>query len=452
MLAAVLGRIALALATCLMAAVWLPLGLDALLGLRSVRDIALFSPVAGQFVFREYLAPGQEAALPAAEAGLVEHGLMHRNASGKAISRTEFENLLPFQYAESLRVRGLLPIVIQGRTFDAESLRQGRLILGIRPSDVAGGRLDPGLYALLDSRPDRVNLVFPEDRFRLAGRLEFINADHNAPDPALSETVNAALAAAGFVFPALAAYGRDTLLKPFDAGWFLTDAAGALYQLRRVRDLPQVSRVALPPGEGAAHVQVQEAAGGAALGLVIGTSGTVYLLGGDLGLRALPCRGYDPARHWLKAVIDPFGDACILDDATAITAAYRPADGGPEIRAARAVPSAEPGPGTMASWLLCPLRLTLTPETSSFVAPALAAGGLWSALGAGLWAAAAGWFAWRRGGPSAVPMAVVCGAVGGGCGFVMGFWTPSASRLEAKQADASAPCASPRLPTGRSFR
>lgn len=429
--AAALGRIALALVTCLVAAVWLPLGLDALLDLRCVRSIALFSPVAGQFLFREYLSPGQEAALPAAEAGLAEHGLMHRNASGKALSRTEFENALPFQYAESLRVRGLLPVTIQGRAFDAEALRQGRLILGIRPADVAGGRPDPGLYALLDSRPDRVTLVFPEDRFRLAGRLEFVNADHNAPDPALTEAVNAALAAAGFVFPATAAYGRDTLLKPFDAGWFLTDADGGLYQLRRVRDLPQVARVALPPGEGVAHVQVQEAAGGAALGLVVGTSGAVYLLGGDLGLRELPCRGYDPARHWLKAVIDPFGDACIVDEAAAIAAAYRPAGGGPEIRAARAVPSAASGPGAMVSWLFCPLRLTLTPETSAYVAPTLALDGLWSALGAGLWAAVAGAFAWRRGGAAAVPLAAACGAAGGLCGLAMLFWTPHR------------PCASP---------
>jgi hypothetical protein len=426
--AALAGRLALALLTCLLAALWLPPALDAVLGLRTVRSVALFSPILGEFLFREYLPAWQEAGLAPPEAALLEHGLAHRTAAGQALSRTAFENALPFQYAESLRVRGLLPVTIQGRAWDAETLRQGRLILGIRPADVGPARLDPGLHALLDSRPDRVNLVFPEDRFRLRGRLEFVNADHNAPDPALSQAVNDALATAGFVFPATAAYGRDTILKPFDAGWFLTDAAGSLYRLRRVRDVPEATRLAMPAGEGVAHVQVQETAGGQALGLMVGTSGTVYLLGGDLGLRPLPCRGYDPARHWLKAVIDPYGDACLVDDAGTMAATFRPANGGPEVTAGREVPSARPGPGAVVSWLVCPLRLTLTPETTSFVAPALATGGLYSALGAGLWGAVAGFLAWRRGGYPAVPLAVAWGMAGGLCGLTALLWTPRACR------------------------
>ena len=391
-----IARGALFSLTALLAAIWLPLGLDALLDLRSVRSISLLSPVTGSFVWREYIPSWQETTLPAGETINLEHGLLHRDATGAVISREQFENALPFQYAESLRVRGLLPVTIQGRSFDAEALRQGRLILGIRPADFGPARLDPGLYALLDSRPDRVNLVFPEDRFRLRGGLEFVNADHNAPDPAVSDAANTALADAGFTFPAKDAYGRDTILKPWDAGWFLTDAAGALFRLRRLYDQPVAERVPLPPEIQVAHVQVQEAPRQHAAGLLVTSTNAVYLLGADLSLRPLPCPGYDPARHWLKIVVDPFGDTCIFDDNSAITAIARPANGADTIQAARAVPSASPGPGAAFSWLIMPLHLSLTPETTSHIAPAVTFGGLWSMAGLGLWGMAGGVGVWWR--------------------------------------------------------
>ena len=391
-----LARGALLALTGLLAAIWVPLGLDAILDLRVVRTIVLFSPVANDFVFREYLPPWQEAVLPAAATASLEHGLIHRSANGQAISREAFENALPFQYAESLRVRGLLPLTIQGRTFDADGLRQGRLILGIRPADVGAARLDTGLYALLDARPDRVNLVFPEDRFRLRGNLEFINADHNAPDTTMSRAVNAALAAAGFVFPVQAAYGRDTILKPWDAGWFLTDAAGSLFRLRRLYDQPLAEPVPLPAGTRTAHVQVQEDPGRQAAGLLVTTDGDVRLIGADLSLRPLPCQGYDPARHWLKVVIDPFGDTCVFDDAAVVTAVRRPAGGDASVRASRAVPSAEPGPGAVLAWLIMPVRLTLAPETTSYIAPTVTWGRGWSVAGAGLWGLLGAGVWWRR--------------------------------------------------------
>ena len=395
-----IARGALFALTCLLAAVWLPLGLDTLLDLRVVRSIGLYSPVTGEFVWREYVPSWQESALPAGEAATLEHGLIHRNAAGAVISREQFENALPFQYAESLRVRGLLPVTIQGRAFNVDALRQGRLILGLRPADFGAARLDSGLYALLDSRPDRVNLVFPEDRFRLRGTLEFVNADHNIPDQAVSDAANAALAAAGFVFPAKAAYGRDTILKPWDAGWFLTDAAGSLYRLRRLYDQPVVDRVPLPPATRVAHVQVQEAPGKQAAGLLVTTTDAVLLLGADLSLRPLPCQGYDPARHWLKVVIDPFGDTCVFDDDAAITASTRPANSSETRTATRAVPSASPGTGAALSWLIMPIRLTLAPETTARITPTVTSGGLWSAAGLGLWGmvgAGVWWWKSKRG-------------------------------------------------------
>ncbi len=425
-----IARNAVLLLHCLLSAIWIPAALDAALDLRVVRGTILHSPVTGDFLIQEYLPAWQRDSLPPDQAALVEHGLIHRTQDGTVISRERFENALPFLYAEAMRVRGLLPVRVGEDSYDLEALRQGKLILGLRPSEVRPNRNDPGLYALLDSRPDRVNLVFPEDRFRLRGRLEFVNADVNAPDPVMTRAANAALDAAGFVFPASAAFGRDTIIKPWDAGWFFLDATGGLFNLRRVRDEFAAARVAFPAGVRAVHVQVQETRDGKVAGLVLGDKNDVFLLHSDLSVERLACDGYEPARHWLKVVIDPVSETCVYDDEASVTAIRRPCgQAGPVSRIERDVPSHAVGPGRAVSWMLAPLRLTLLPEDTGFVSPRLAVGGVWSLAGSLLWGLAAFALAARRTDPATAVTTLVWGALGGAAGAAAAImWTPRMPR------------------------
>jgi len=424
-----LARQGLLFVTCLCCAVWVPVALDAVFDLRAVRSVVLYSPVADAFLIQEYLPGWRQAALPEETAALLEHGMIHRRQDGSVMSRTDFENALPFLYAEGMRVRGLVPVVINGTPYDLEALRRGKLILGLRPPEIAPRRNDPGLHALIDSRPDRVNLIFPEDRFRLRGRLEFVNADNNAPDMGLTDAVNATLAREGFVFPATAAFGRDTIIKPWDAGWFLLDAEGALFNLRRVRDIPVVRRVRFPEGARAVHVQVQETRDGGAEGLAIGAHNEVFVLNADLSVTRLACDGYDPARHWLKVVLDPVNETCVFDDAATIAAVRRPSgQDGPLDRISRQTPSHAGGPGRAAAWFLSPLRLTLLPEDSGFVAPRLSSGGWWSLAGAAFFGLVSAAATLGRSGPAPALLALLWGAAGGLAGaFAAILWRPDAS-------------------------
>ncbi len=425
-----LARNAVLLLHCLVCAVWIPIALDAALDLRVVRGAVLYSPVTDGFLIQEYLPPWQHDTLPADQAALVEHGMVHRTEDGTVISREQFENNLPFLYAEAMRVRGLVPVRVGEESYDLEALRQGKQILGLRPSEVGSNRNDPGLYALLDSRPDRAKLIFPEDRFRLRDRLEFVNADVNAPDPVMTRAANAALDAAGFVFPASAAFGRDTIIKAWDAGWFLVDATGGLFNLRRVRDEFSAARVAFPAGVRPVHVQVQETRDGKVAGLALGDKNDVYLLSSDLSVKRLACDGYEPTRHWLKVVIDPVSETCVYDDEASITAIRRPhGQEGPITRIERNVPSHAVGPGRAVSWLLAPLRLTLLPEDTGFVSPRLAVGGVWSLAGGLLWGLAAFALAARRTDPATAVTVLVWGALGGAAGTAAAIlWTPRMPR------------------------
>lgn len=427
------ARQGLFLVACLCFSVWVPVAMDAVFDLRQVRGAVLYSPVTDGFLIQEYLPAWRQEGLSPDQAAAIEHGMIHRTQDGAVLTRLEFENALPFLYTEAIRLRGLAPMVLAGKVYDLEALRRGKLILGLRPAEVGANRNDPGLYSLLDSRPDRANLVFPEDRFRLRGRLEFVNADTNAPDPALSDTFNAALAREGFVFPATAAFGRDTIIKPWDAGWFLLDAAGGLYNLRRVRDEPLARRVTLPGEARPTHVQIQENRDGAVMGLVIAGQNDVYALYSDLTAARLDCPGYDPARHWLKVILDPISETCTFDDGATVTAVRRPAREagatGPPIGEARllsrAAPSHSGGPGRAVSWFISPLRLALLPEDSGFVSPRLSMGGGWSLAGMAVFGLAAALAGHRRAGLVRFLAAFAWGAVGGaGAAATAWLWPP----------------------------
>jgi len=425
---ATIARQGLLFVNVLVAAVWLPMVMNLVLDLRNVRSIILHSLVSSQFLFIEYVPYWLRDSLTDEQPEFREHGMVHRTEGRTPISRETFENQLPFIYSEGMRLRGLLPVTMNGREFDLDALRRGKTILGVTPADLTRPDLYPPLHALLDARPDRVSLTFPEDRFRLRGGLEFINADTNAPDQKLSEVFNQALAQAGFNFPARAAFGRDMILKPWDAGWFLLDARGGLFNVRRLHDKPDVRQVALPPDSRVAHVQAQESRDRNMAGLIVTADNEVLLLLADMTVRSLHCPGYDPHRHDLKVVLDPVGETCVFDDNSRATALRRPTgEQGPVTRLDLDVPSGGMGPGRIASWLLTPVRLDPTPESTVFVDPTLSVGGLWSLLGSLCWGVVGAVCAGRGRGQGQALSGLIWGALGGVAGALAAWiWRPEA--------------------------
>lgn len=200
---------------------------------------------------------------------------LHRDHAGRVLTREEFERLLPFLYPENMAVWGLLPLELGGKSFDKDALYRERQTFELKPDMLPGLGPDAGVHPLQESRPERAGLAFPEDRFRLGPRLEFVNADANAVDEGLTTRFTQALARAGCVFPLRAAFGQDSLFKPFDEGWFLLDAAGGLFHVKRERDQPRVVRIPLDPGLRVRAVHQRE---NEQRGLLLAEDGRVFLL------------------------------------------------------------------------------------------------------------------------------------------------------------------------------
>ncbi|WP_200250389.1 DUF4857 domain-containing protein [Thiococcus pfennigii] len=183
-------------------------------------------------------------------------------------------------------------------------------------------------------------------------------------------------------FPVRAALGRVSILKPFDAGWFLIADDGALFQLRRVDDRPAVSRVSLPEGLAVRHIKVAENRRHEVLGLLLADDDRPFLLGDgeepELIPLALP--GYAPERMELEILFDPLYRTAVYSDEERIQAVVMDRDHAVLDRYARTMAMAEPRLADRVFEALAPFHLTLREPTRRYLALTPAWHPVWSSV------------------------------------------------------------------------
>lgn len=270
----------------------LPALFDKVAGPPGEEPLVFYSPVLGQFIYQR--SPGS-------------HRFEYRDEEGREYSRQEFEELLPFVYFRNLERRNLLPVTVAGRRFQLEDIAAERQGLEIRARHLRGHFPQIPLYPLFNTDPETAMMPFPEELFRFTDRgMEFVNADFNRVNPELSLRFTRALEGAGFVFPATLIAGRPTNLKPFDDGYFIRDAAGQVFHLRRVVNQPVVHNLGLDRTLDIADIVVSEHERREFRGLIITRQGQILLISwDDYRLIPLPVEGYDPARMDIRLLIDP---------------------------------------------------------------------------------------------------------------------------------------------------
>lgn len=329
------SRYALTLGAVLVMAIYTPLLFDMAFGERIKTTHLFYSPVIEKFVWRDKL-------LELPESGEKHHArFVQMDEDGNRYSRKEFEKLLPFIYYRNMDLWGRLPLELQGRRFDKETIRANRQVTEFRPEWIAGGAPREKLRPLLESVPGKARLVFPEERFRLGDEMEFINADFNRRDDAMTEEYTRALREKGFTFPGKAAFSNPTILKPYDSGVFLLDAEGALFHVRKVQGRPEVVRTPVSPQSGVRSIRVAESSRREYYGLLLTGDGTLNLLGTDgYRLTPLPLEGYDPDTMDFKMIVNPLYRTAVYSDDSVIRAVVMNSDYQPIARYRHIMPGA----------------------------------------------------------------------------------------------------------------
>ncbi len=279
----------------------------------------LFSPIARKFVYREKIAGPIP---PESYAVATDHKPIYayRGQDGSWYKRTEFERLVPFIYYKNMELLGLLPLVIDERSFDKETIKRYRRILEIKKGSIGKAGPQETIYPLFESGPGQVRLFFPKDRFRMTEqRMEFVNIIENRVDEALTTQFTKAIKEKGVRFPVRSVNGTFTILKPFDDGVFLVDDAYSVFHLKRINGEPEIVQTGIDPNLKTQYIRVAENKGSMYYGLLLDQSGALHLITRkDYRLVKLPIDGYDAYSMDLKLVMDPLYITVVYSDETTI--------------------------------------------------------------------------------------------------------------------------------------
>ncbi|MDR0687616.1 MAG: DUF4857 domain-containing protein [Prevotellaceae bacterium] len=221
---------------------------------------AYFSAVVKQFCFRE--GSGKDA--------------LRYDATGRQYSESEFDSALPMLSYRQLSVNGVMPDSVNGQAVTAHDIRRSTFVFRYAKTDVSAPRT--GLYVLLESMSGRVDLASPGDAFRLGSAVEFIDIASNAVNSAKSELYAKELGKRGFAFPAQWAVGDFNTRKPYDEGYFVLDAQGALFHMKQVSGKPFIRNTGAGDSTQISHFAMLTVADKRFYGFVFDAQGYMYML------------------------------------------------------------------------------------------------------------------------------------------------------------------------------
>ncbi|MFR9651192.1 MAG: DUF4857 domain-containing protein [Rikenellaceae bacterium] len=199
--------------------------------------------------------------------------------SGRKYTTKEFDSLIPLLNYRQLMKDGLLPDSICGVSAEPRNLMINSVVIRYNPVDK--DRPKVGLYSLLESMPTRVGLTTPPDLFRIADRIEFLDAESNSINYEKSDRFQQELLKRGYEFPTQWAVGDANTRKPYDEGYFCLDAKGDLYHLKMVNGRPFVKNTKISESIDIAYFATYNPASKRFYGYMISDQGEFYLLASD---------------------------------------------------------------------------------------------------------------------------------------------------------------------------
>lgn len=233
-----------------------------------------------------------------------EHNFEYGIKEKKIFDRKEYESYLPFVYWRNLDIRHQLPVTVEGKEFDKETIKAARLGLSYNPKMLKS--LEAGLYPLFNPQSDQGMISFPKEVFFIGSKGAYIYSfDHKVYRSDLTQEFNKKLQEQGFVYPAKGIWGKTTNMKPFDLGYLVLDAKKQLFNIRRFDDQISVTKIDYPKGIDIKFIRISENKQKLLSGYAIDTKGNFYLLSWNFRFVELNLDTFDHKTMKLKLISNP---------------------------------------------------------------------------------------------------------------------------------------------------
>lgn len=244
----------------------------------------MYSSVLGDFVFTQLDDNKQ---------------LLRYDTKGNMYTQQQMDSLLPSLYVRQLTADERFPDTICGQAVSPKDIQLTNFTFRSVPSEI--NIPGTGIYFLMESMSNRVDLKMPDDAFRFTDKgIEFIRMETNSIDEAKSKLFTDMLVQKGFVFPESYASGNPTTRKDYDEGYLVLDADHKLFHLKCTKGRPYVKPIQLPEGVVPEYVFITEFRSHQTLGFMVDNRHQFYVIrkDGSIVKSALP--GFDPAKDELS--------------------------------------------------------------------------------------------------------------------------------------------------------
>lgn len=229
--------------------------------------------------------------------------------NSRRLTVSDRDSLVPQLYYRQLAASEKLPDTITGIEITQHILRSNELFLNASPRDV--NKVTPGIWLMMESMPDRVDLSDPEEAFRFTkDGIEFINISDNSINTDRSRRFTRALQSQGFITPAMDLSANITSRKAYDEGYLMIDADGKPFHIKQQGGRPWVSAINLPEGVKASKIMITEENDRSVIGLLTDIDNNLYIILRE-GHKAIKLRGddsrFDPSEEALTLMGSVFG-------------------------------------------------------------------------------------------------------------------------------------------------
>lgn len=288
------------------------------------------------------------------------------DGEGRALSNSEYEKNMPLMFIRQLMVDGNMPDSIKGVKIEPSSVNRANSFFRFTPKKIFTPT--PSLYPMFESESGRVNLVMPEDYFRIGKRMEFIVAKTNKVDEAKSRLFTKSLENEGFLFPANLIAGIPTTRKSKDEGYFVTDSKNDLFHIKMIKGEPYVAKIETPENLGIVYIECVDLRNSEFYCYLFTASNGVFVVLDEVyDLQRIPVEGYDPFTQSMRVSCDLFNKCITVAGenwlkATAIDDMYEVVDYYEESWTSKY----ERSDGKILTWLV-PFEMSLTLPDSAFI-------------------------------------------------------------------------------------
>lgn len=248
-----------------------------------------YSPIVKDFVYQKNFGKHQ-----------FEYGIKDK----KTFDRIEYESYLPFVYWRNLDIQGKLPVKIENKIFDKNTIKDSRLSFSYNPTLLKKQEIQ--MYPLINPQSKIGMIKFPEEMIALRKNGINIYDYDNGLNKNMTKELEDLLILKKVSFPIKSIWGKSTNMKPFDLGYFILDSNEKLFRLNRYDNKIHLEKVKYPDGIKIEFIKISENKKRELAGYAIDSSNSFYIIDYQtLKFKKIELNGFDYKNMKLLFISNP---------------------------------------------------------------------------------------------------------------------------------------------------